>query len=371
MRQNLRIALVGCGQIADAHLLQLRRIAAARVVAVCDRYRDVARQAAARFDVPAVFDDLDAMLAATQPDIVHVTTPPQTHLAIAASCLDAGANVYVEKPFARDLREAQELVARAESTGRLVCLGLDQLFDPAWQQCRAMVARGELGELIHVDVVQSYDLAGSFGSIVTADPGHWVHDLPGGLLHNAAPHALARLIDFIDDDAPRIAAFRQPRADHAAYATELRATIVGARITGSMLFSTAIRPAQRRARLLGAQGSLEVDLESRTITKYAAASFPGALAKVELPFRSTLQAAHHFGANLRRLGAAQLHYFAGMHALFERFHDAVRGTAPMPVTHQHALRVTALMDRVLAECRVSETTSATHTRGLDLEQASA
>ena len=371
MPQNLRIALVGCGQIADAHLLQLGRLAGVHVVAVCDRYRDVARQAAARFDVPAVFDDVDAMLAATRPDVVHVTTPPQTHLAIAASCLDAGAHLYVEKPFARDLREAQELIARAEAAGRRVCLGLDQLFDPAWQQCRAIVASGELGELVHVDVVQGYDLAGSFGSIVTADAGHWVHDLPGGLLQNAAPHAVARLVDFFDDDAPSIAAFGRSHADAGTCATELRATVVGARMTGSMLFSSAIRPVQRRARLLGAQGSLEVDLESRTITKYAAASFPGALAKVELPFRNTLQAARHFGANLRRLGRGQLHYFAGMHALFERFHDAVRGAAPMPVTHQQALRITAVMDRVVAESRASESASGSDRRGRDLQQASA
>ena len=371
MSQNLRIALVGCGQIADAHLLQLRRIAAARIVAVCDRYRDVARQAAARFDVAEVFDDLDAMLAATQPDIVHVTTPPQTHLAIAARCLEAGAHLYVEKPFARDLREARELIARADAAGRRVCLGLDQLFDPAWQECRAIVASGELGALVHVDVVQGYDLAGSFGSIVSADSSHWVHDLPGGLLQNAAPHAVARLADFFDDEALRIVAFRQSHAETATCATELRATVVGARMTGSMLFSSAIRPVQRRARLFGTQGSLEVDLESRTITKYAAASFPGALAKVELPFRSTLQAARHFGTNLRRLGRGQLQYFAGMHALFERFHDAVRGAAPMPVSHQQALRITALIDHVVAECRAAETTSADQTRGLDLEQASA
>jgi predicted dehydrogenase len=368
---SLRIALVGCGQIADAHLQQLRRVPSARLVAVCDRYRDLARQAAARFDVPAVFDDVDAMLAATTPDIVHVTTPPQTHHAIVARCIDAGAHVYVEKPFTCDLREARELVARAESRGTRLCLGLDQLFDPAWQECRAIVARGELGEIVHVEVVQGYDLNGPFGSLVAGDSRHWVHDLPGGLLQNAAPHALARLVDFVPDEAPRIFAITPARSEHGGLAAELRATIVGTRTSGSILFSSAIRPLQRRARVLGTRGSIEVDLESRSVSPYLSPSLPGPLARVELPWRGTLRTARIFRTNLRRFCRSQLHYFDGMRSLFAAFHAAILDGAPMPVPHQHALRITALLDAILTDCRTRETATHTATHAVDLEQVSA
>ena len=63
---KLRIALVGCGQIADAHLQELRKIPTADVVAVCDRQIDLARQAAARFDVPSTFDDMIRMIQVLQ-----------------------------------------------------------------------------------------------------------------------------------------------------------------------------------------------------------------------------------------------------------------------------------------------------------------
>ena len=125
---ELTAALVGCGQIADAHLQELRRVVGTRVVAVCDRYLDVARQAAARYDVPSVFENSEEMLAAVTPDVVHVTTPPQCHYAIVRQCLAAGAHVYVEKPFTVDVHEARELVDCAESRGRMICLGLDQLY---------------------------------------------------------------------------------------------------------------------------------------------------------------------------------------------------------------------------------------------------
>ncbi|HEV3004227.1 MAG TPA: Gfo/Idh/MocA family oxidoreductase, partial [Pirellulales bacterium] len=116
----IKVALVGCGQIADAHLQEIRKIAGARLVAVCDRYIDLARQAAQRYEVPHAFDDLERMIETAKPDVLHVTTPPQTHCAIALQALSAGVHVYVEKPFAIDAAEAQSMVDAAAAARRLV-----------------------------------------------------------------------------------------------------------------------------------------------------------------------------------------------------------------------------------------------------------
>src|SRR5207253_805876 len=115
-----KVALVGCGQIADAHLQEIRKVPGAEIVAVCDRHGDLAKQAAARFEVPQAFDDLNHMLDSVRPDVLHVTTPPQTHHAIALQALAAGAHVYVEKPFALDTAEAEEMLRAAEAHRRLV-----------------------------------------------------------------------------------------------------------------------------------------------------------------------------------------------------------------------------------------------------------
>ena len=87
---RLRIALIGCGQIADAHLQELRKIDRATVVAVCDRHVDLARQAAARFEVDRYYDDAATMLRELKPDVVHITTPAQTHAPLAMQALQAG-----------------------------------------------------------------------------------------------------------------------------------------------------------------------------------------------------------------------------------------------------------------------------------------
>ncbi|HJZ75340.1 MAG TPA: Gfo/Idh/MocA family oxidoreductase [Vicinamibacterales bacterium] len=348
----LRTALIGCGQIADAHLQELRRVPRATVVAVCDLHIDLARQAATRFDVPRSFDDVSKMLAETRPDVVHITTPPHSHRALAMQCLSAGAHVYVEKPFTVDALEAAEVIAAAEGRGLRVCLGHDQLFDPAWQECAQRVAVGEAGRVVHVEALQAYDLAGPFGRQLQDDAAHWVHRLPGGLFQNVISHALARILAFIPDQLPEVSAHCFT-VGGSAFPTELRVLLVGESCTGALTFSTRVRPLHRMTWVFGTRGALAVDLDARTVTVDRTAALPGALATVETTWRRLTQARRHVAANLARMARGDLHYFEGMHTLFGRFYEAILTGGPMPVLHEDALRATRVMDVVFQSCRRS------------------
>ena len=70
----------------------------------------MAQQFAQRFRVQEYFSNLTELLSRARPDVVHITTPPQSHFALARQCLEAGCHVYVEKPFSLDTREAEELI---------------------------------------------------------------------------------------------------------------------------------------------------------------------------------------------------------------------------------------------------------------------
>src|SRR4030095_14569561 len=91
----LRIAIVGCGKIADAHACQIQRIEGCEFVGVCDSEELMAKQLAERFHIRRYFNDLSELLNQTRPDVVHITTPPQSHFSIAKRCLEAGCHVYV------------------------------------------------------------------------------------------------------------------------------------------------------------------------------------------------------------------------------------------------------------------------------------
>ena len=355
----LRVALVGCGQIADAHLQELRRIPHASVVSVCDVHMDLARQAATRFGVGMAFDNVARMLMTARPDVVHITTPPHTHLALALQCLSAGSHVYVEKPFTVDAAEAEAVIAAADNRKLRVCLGHDQLFDPAWQECRRRAAAGELGEIVHVESMQGYDLEGPFGRLLRDDSTHWVHCLPGGLFQNVMSHAVARILDLMPGSFPEVYARWFINHADARFPTELRILLFGAACTGALTFSTRVRPIRRVTRVFGTRAALEVDLDARTVTADRQASLPGALSKADITWSRFKQAGANLAANVARLGRSDLHYFEGMHTLFGRFYDSIASGGPLPVSHADAVRATRVMDAVSAACRTHDSNVAT------------
>src|SRR5579862_1747687 len=108
--RKTRVAIIGCGMIADQHAVQLRHLQGCELVAACDTDDLMVGQFAERFDVPQVFTNAAEMLRDCQLDAVHITTPAQSHFPLARLCLEAGCHVYVEKPFTQTAREADELL---------------------------------------------------------------------------------------------------------------------------------------------------------------------------------------------------------------------------------------------------------------------
>lgn len=348
-RSTIHVALVGCGQIADAHLTQLRYVPGSRVVAVCDRHPELAEQAAMRFGVPHWFDDLEPMLAGPRIDVVHVTTPVQSHGPLALRLLEAGKHVYVEKPFTVDATEAERVLATAERAGRLVCVGHDQSWDPVWRRALQWCREGQLGAVRHVESLLGYPLDGPFGRLVASDPRHWVRRLPGGLFQNTISHPLYRITDLMPDEDPVVVA--EWFSLHAfGFPIELRILLRGSAMSAALTFTSSVRPHARITRIYGTQGSIEVDLDAQTIRRYHLPRMPGAFAKLEIPFRQLSEAASNLWTNLRRFLRCEIHYFAGMRALFTEFHAAIRDGGSPPVPYREILRVTRLMDRIFAQC---------------------
>src|SRR3954452_21465644 len=116
----MRVAVVGCGAIAESHLQFLRCAEQAQLVALVDVSAVVVEHLAGLHG-PGVcaFTDAATMAAALQPDVVHVLTPPATHVGIARAMLGAGAHVICEKPLAGTAAEVDELLTLAGERSRI------------------------------------------------------------------------------------------------------------------------------------------------------------------------------------------------------------------------------------------------------------
>jgi len=347
----LRIGIVGCGQIADAHLQELQHVPGSVVVATCDQQIELAEQASLRFGVPGAYGAVTRMLEEAAPNVVHLTTPPHTHGPLACELIRAGVHVYVEKPFTLDVAEARRVIDCAEEHKRLVCVGHDHLFDPVWQRLEAIVASGEIGEIVHMDSVMGYNLEGPFGRLMFRDPSHWLHRLPGGLFQNNISHALYRVAAFMPDEAPRVCATMSRRhADEPP--SELRVMLQGRTMTANVLFSSRARPVQRTLRVYGSRATVELDAESRVIRRHHASGLPGAFGKLHVPWLQWREAGRNLRRNAMDFLASRQQYFAGMRELFIRFQRSVREEGPPPIAYPDIIRVTAWMDAIFENASV-------------------
>src|SRR4051812_42074505 len=96
--------VIGCGDVSVVHLQAIENLAGIDLAGVCDIDPAAAKAAAERYGVPA-FTDHRQLLAATRPDVAHVSTPHDQHVEVAIDCLDAGVAVLSEKPVAHTVEE--------------------------------------------------------------------------------------------------------------------------------------------------------------------------------------------------------------------------------------------------------------------------
>ena len=122
------------------------------VVAVCQRDQKVAREVAARYGVPQVFERWEQMLAEARPDIVVIASPPSLHRAIAVEALAAGAHVLCEKPLAMDAAEGRAMIEAAQRAKRTAMTSFNWRYPAAMQRLHTMAAAGFLGRVFHVNV---------------------------------------------------------------------------------------------------------------------------------------------------------------------------------------------------------------------------
>lgn len=148
MTETLRCAIVGTGAIAHAHAHAIAAYPHAQLIAVTDLSRESATAFAGRFGAPAVYDDLDTLLASEQPDVVHVCTPPAAHRDQSVAASHAGAHVIVEKPPAPSLEELDDMRTTAAAAGRELVVVFQQRTGTAAAHVKRLLDEGAFGRTL-------------------------------------------------------------------------------------------------------------------------------------------------------------------------------------------------------------------------------
>ncbi len=152
----VRVALLGCGRIAEiVHVPLLARCRTARLVAAADASADRRRWIATREPHVRAVPTWEELLRDPDVEAVLIALPTALHADACCAALAAGKHVYCEKPLAAGLKDAERVVAAWSSAGRIGMIGFNYRFSELYQQLRAYLAAGRIGEVLQIRSVFS------------------------------------------------------------------------------------------------------------------------------------------------------------------------------------------------------------------------
>jgi predicted dehydrogenase len=357
----LRVGIVGCGKIADAHVTQILRVGNCEIVGVCDREPLMAKQLYERFPVKRYFSDISELMTKARPNVVHITTPPEGHFDIARFCLEHHCHVYVEKPFTLDAAEAQKLVDLASQRGLKLTVGHNYQFSHAARRMRALVDQGYLGSSpIHMESYYGYDLGdASYARALLGDKKHWVRRLPGKLLHNVISHGVARIAEFMTGDDPRVIAYAFPSRvlrgiGETEIADELRVMILdGERTTAYFTFSSQMKPSQQEFRIYGSKNGISLDQNHEIVLRLRGSKFKSYADNFVPPVLFARQHLENLLHNSRLFLSRDFQMDAGMKYLIDLFYRSIREDTPVPISYREIVLTAKIMDSIFSQIQLS------------------
>lgn len=361
----LKVAIVGCGKIADSHAIEIQKIPGCEIAGVCDSEALMAKQLYDRFPVKHYFSNLDELLDAARPDVVHITTPPQTHFEIGLKCLKAGCHLFIEKPFTLNTSEAEKLLHLAMETGRKVTVGHDAQFSVVARRMRKLVEDGYLGGApVHLESYWCYDFGDAvYAKALLEDHHHWARTLPGGLLHNIINHGVSKIAEYIQDDSPKVIAhgFVSPflkRLGENALVDELRTIISGEDgTTAYFTFSTQMRPSLHQFHMYGPKNGIMIDEDKRTLIKLQGNNYKSYAEHFIPPVTFARQYMSNFLHNAKLFLKIDFHMDVGKKYLIEGLYRSITEGTPLPIPYREILLTSRIMDAIFEQISVNQSTS--------------
>ncbi|HKE05882.1 MAG TPA: Gfo/Idh/MocA family oxidoreductase [Blastocatellia bacterium] len=166
---RVTLGFIGTGARAHQVLDEVLKIPGFEVVALCDAYKGRLEHAVELTKGRAkAYKDHRELLAAPGVDAVYIGTPDHLHKQHAIAALEAGKDVYIEKPLTYTVDEGVEIIAAVKKTGRILQVGSQNISSPPQIKAREIVASGRLGQITLIRATYNRNTAG----------GAWIYPIP-------------------------------------------------------------------------------------------------------------------------------------------------------------------------------------------------
>ena len=153
---NVRIAMLGSGFVAEFYMLGLADVNGQQVVANYSRDLDRAQAFASRWKIPDSTTDLDALIARQDIDLYIIALPNEAHLPVSLALSEAGRNQVCTKPLARTRKEAKAMYEAARKSKALHGYAETEVFAPCVVKARQVIENGGVGRVLWVRSRESH-----------------------------------------------------------------------------------------------------------------------------------------------------------------------------------------------------------------------
>ena len=200
MEKIISWGILGCGDVAEKKSgPAFGKVAHSRLLAVMRRNGEKAKDFAQRHGVPHWYDNVGELLENPKIDAVYIATPPASHLELALKAMEAGKNVYLEKPMAMDRCQAETLVKALKSSGVKLTVAHYRRRMPAFVKVKELLDQNAIGDIRFADI---QILQPHKSGIIAETDVNWRVDPSisgGGYFHDLAPHQIDLMYHYFGD----------------------------------------------------------------------------------------------------------------------------------------------------------------------------
>jgi len=262
LEEKCKIAIVGCGAIAETHLKTLKKTSGLKIVAVCDNDEKKAIRASTKWKINHYYTDFSKMMDNEDVSLVSILTPPGSHALLSVDTIKRGINVLVEKPLTMTTAEADLIMGALKGSNVKLTVDYSWLFSKAMLKSLSLIRKQEIGDVLRVEIKALH----TGKDYMTSEQNHWCHRLPGGRIGEMLPHPVYTLQSILGDDLQTKEIFTSKRGNYPWLAhDELQATLQSDKSLGSVYVSFN---APRDANLVDVYGTkkiLKIDLINQTV----------------------------------------------------------------------------------------------------------
>jgi nucleoside-diphosphate-sugar epimerase/predicted dehydrogenase len=344
--KKIRSAIVGCGRISAIHIAALKALRDVEIVAVCDLDEKLAHSQASQNDIPASFTDMETMMNDVRPDVVHLLTPPRTHLALTKIAAKYGAHLYAEKPLASSESDARAIFDVVQQSGIRLCAGHSLLFEPAFREAARRIRAGEIGRIISVRAEQGFTYEAAARSATIP----WSYTYDWGIFDNIMPHPLYLANFFLKEPGPlKVVGFSLGRVREAGV-EEIRALIPAEDAVGEVALSLCNAPEVSRVEVVGTNGRILVDFVTKTMLCSGTSGLPGFVTRLTANFNTALKLTTGSAGVIFGLGTGKIKRYMGIRTLVAEFYRSLLEGSEPPVPVKDGVLTVQQMEQIKNAC---------------------